>query len=262
MRSENLKLLRSYFQRYTETRPSHPVLIEAACDCSLPTLGLVGLAQEFVIDERENSQVSESTQEIATPAWTRRDEVNFPLLILQQRVNHETIEVAFNLLLLPEPEGRQLGVQVLRELRSLDVAPHAHSQEIVTHIQRMIVVEKDELVLAWALSAIGWQCLPEGTEVLLPYISHRNKSIRHVVADNILMGVNDCSEISQPILDGVVELIQDDCPGVQWAILYEIAEQPALFTSNAEMIKQAALVASFGGTERVNEEARRALLAL
>ena len=262
MRSEFLELLQCYFHKYGESRPSHPVLIEAASDYGMATLDLVKLAQEFVREKREDSQANENSQEIAIPSWTRSSEINFPLLILQQRVNRETIEAAFNLLLLAEPEGRQLGVQILREFQTPDTAPRAHSQEIVNHLQQMLEVEKDELVLAWALSAIGWQCLPEGTRALLPFVGHEDEAIRLVVADNILNGFIVSKEISQPALDGIVRLIQDDCPEVQWSILYDMAEQPELFASSVDVVKQAVLLASGEWAEKVQEQAQRVILAL
>lgn len=262
MGSKPLRLLVSYFESYNEERPSHPVLVRAACDRSISTSFLVGLATKFVVQERSELEAEGDSGKALAPSWLREGEVNFPLLILQQRVDQETIEAALDLLVRKAPEERQLGAQVLREMPSLDSAPQPHSQMVIDHLEKLVQIENDRLVLQWGLSAIGWQCMPEGTTILLSFAKSKDSLVRLVVADNLLMGSKNSGEISLETFNAAMGFIGDECEDVQWSILFEIAEQPSLFASKVGIAKREIGFALVGASEWLAEQANRALLAL
>lgn len=241
------QILKRYKNEYeTNVTPLFPLLYKAAEDTSLPTDFLIKKATEIIREERN------SNEEI----------YNIPLLILQQRTCSEDFETVLLLLKDKDPAVRQLGAQILREYPSLNKAPYPYSPKIITHLIAMIENEKDEEVLSWALSAIGWQCHPDGVEYLLKYIDDERDFIRTVVGDNLTKVYNEDDEIDATIAEALLKLARDVYLDIRWSVFYDIAEYPKLFTTFKNEFKAAAELAKQDPDETVREQAERALKQL
>ena len=233
--------LEAYFQRYQAASPMHSALVEIAKDDSMATADLFQLALK---DVRKAWQQSRSNPPeglpgaILTPSWASPEHVNFPLLLLQQRVDEETLQTALDLLQEEDPACRILAAQVLRELPGLEDAPQPHSAEVLQRLQEAAQVEAEEDVLAWFLAAIGWQRLPASTEFLLRYVKHSVLAIRLIVADNLLMGGSSAQDVTPAWQEGVMTLLRDPDEDVQWSMLYEIAARPKLMAAHRQEIEE------------------------
>lgn len=241
MSSDLVTKLEAHFERYQAARPMHPALVEIAQDDSMATADLFRVALE---DVRKTWKASQSQPPeglpgaILTPSWASPDHVNFPLLILQQRVEEETLQTALHLLQEREPASRILAAQVLRELPGLEDAPQPHSEEVLQRLQEAAQVEAEEEVLAWLLAAIGWQRLPDSTEFLLRYVGHSALAIRLIVADNLLMGGSTPEDVTPAWQEGVMTLLRDPDEDVQWSMLYEVAARPKLMAAHRQEIER------------------------
>lgn len=241
MISDLVTKLNAHFERYQAARPRHPVLVEIAMDESMATADLFRLALEDVRGTWNDNQSELSEDLLSTvlsPSWASPNHVNFPLLILQQRVEEETLQTALNLLQEKDSASRILAAQVLRELPGLENAPQPHSAEVLQRLQEAALVESEQGVLAWFLAAIGWQCLPESTEFLLRYVRHSARAIRLIVADNLLMGGSTPEDVTPAWQEGVLVLLRDSDEDVQWSILYEIAARPKLMAAHRQEIEK------------------------
>ncbi len=176
MTDTQAKILDCYAERYTHAKPSHPVLLEAAQDVQLTTSFLIERATEGVRQERN------SDDHVSKPA----------LLVLQQRANPEVLDSALLLLESKDAAERQLGAMVLRELPGLDSAPYPYSRRVISHLKTLVETEPDEEVLLWALAAIGWQCHPAGTDILLGFVGDKRSSVRRVIGNNLCMAPKFC----------------------------------------------------------------------
>lgn len=240
------KIFEYYTERYTRVRPSHPVLLEAARDERLTTAYLIQRATECVRRERNGDY------HVANPA----------LLVLQQRANREVLNAALLLLESDDPAPRQLAALVLRELPGLDSAPYPYSHEVISHLEMLVKAESDEEVLLWALSAIGWQCHPDGTDILLSFAQDDRASIRRVVGDNLINAFDEDQGIPVAVADALLTFAKDTDSDIRWSVFYDISDFPRLFMSYRDAFIQAAKQAKQDPVEDVREQASKAYNAL
>ncbi len=223
MTDKQAKILHSYIERYTRAKPSHPVLLEAAGDVRLTTSYLVKRATDGVRQERTGKD------HVANPA----------LLVLQQRANPEVLASALLLLESDDAASRQLGAMILRELPGLDSAPYPYSSKVISHLEMLVESESDEEVLLWALAAIGWQCHPAGTDVLLSFVSDERASVRRVIGNNLCMACKEDRKIPAPVAEALLTLAKDEDSDIRRSIFYDIAESPDIFKNYLDAFKQA-----------------------
>lgn len=235
--------LKGYEDEYeAKVTPLFPLLFKAAADNSLPTSFLIKKAAEILREERN------CDEEI----------YNIPLLILQQRTGKEDFENVLFLLENEDPVMRQLGAQILREYPNLNNAPYAYSPQIIKHLIAMIENEKDECTLSWALSAIGWQCHPDGVKYLLTFLDDERDFVRTIVGDNLLNLYDEDDEIDASIAEAYLKLAVDEDYDIRWSVFYDIAENLTLFAPFKDRFIAAAKKEKQDPDERVREQGERA----
>ena len=180
---------------------------------ALSTAELLVLALECVRRERAGDDV----------------EPNPALLALQQRADGEVLEAALACLGNEDPAYRQLGAQLLRGLPGLHAAPYPHSLRAVVALEALAVNELDEEVLGWALAAIGWQKMPEGERVLLRLADDPRRSVRRVVANNLLMAVGPGRGLSAGAAAALCRLAVDEDADIRGSVRYDMDSFPELF---------------------------------
>jgi HEAT repeat protein len=187
----------------------HESLLAQARDPRLTTPALLAQALEAVRQDRESDQY------IHNPA----------LLILQQRVTEEVFVAASALCMRPDPAERQLGVLILREFPGLG-QPKPFAVCAIPVLERLVERETDELVLAFGVSAIGWQQHPQARPLLLRFLHHPDAALRQIVANNL----TNC-DLTNPLPPESVKayehLCQDPDSDVRWyahATLQELVE--------------------------------------
>lgn len=239
-------ILRAHEQRYRDSVPAHPALIEAARDMRLSRKFLVDRALEWV---RARSQADD-------------EPVSLALLVLQQRTDAEGLRAALALLDSQAAARRKLGLMILREFPRLDDAPYPHSAMVVERLTALAAAEPDEDVLGWTLRAISWQCLPAGTDVLLRYRQDQRASIRRVVAWNLLTACERGAAVSPAISAALLELSADPDSDIRWSVFWDVGEFPELFEPYRAEFLRAARRTRADPCEDVREVASRALIAL
>ncbi len=246
MTDTQAEILDGYADRYPHARPKHDVLLDAARDTRLTTPFLIKGAIAHMRRQRDD--------DVDGPC--------FELLVLQQRVNREVLDSALAMLEDTDPAVRQLGTRILRELPGLDAAPYPHSPEALSCLERLVAVERDEEVLCSALAAIGWQCLPAGTDVLLRFTDDERSSVRYVVSNTLHMGSCRDGGVPEAAASALLSLACDPDEDIRWSVFYDVAEYPGLFASHHKEFKKLAHDAMQDPVEKVREEASRAYEAL
>ncbi len=246
MDDKQAEILDYYEKEYDLTKPSHPILLKAALDNRLTTEYLIMRSIECVRQERDDDN------HVANPA----------LLILQQRVDSDVLDSVLLLLKNDDAAARQLGAQVLREFPGLDSAPSPYSHKVIRHLEKMIETELDDEVLLWALSAIGWQCHPDGIDVILRFVDDERTFIRRVVGNNLLMACKGNFDMPPTVAKALLILAKDKDDDIRWSVFYDVAEFSDLFADYRDAFKQAAHSAKQDSAKNVREQANKAYKAI
>jgi hypothetical protein len=188
--------------------------------------------------------------------------ISFALLVLQQRTTSQVLHQAYDLLLDKAPAARQLGTLILREFPSINGTPHQHSVQTIKRLEQMVARETDVTVLCWGLSAIGWQCHPTGTPILLKFKAHEQAAVREVVAENLLKGHVEGEALSVDVATSLLEFIRDSATDIRWAVFWDIAEYPSTFHGWESQFRAAAQLGTMDPDNKVCVVAARALQAL
>jgi hypothetical protein len=133
---------------------------------------------------------------------------------------------------------------------------------VISNLDKLLEIEQDEEVFTWALSAIGWQCHQVGTEVLWRFVDDKRASVRHIVADSLLMAYGADREIPDSVASALLSLAKDTDSDIRWSVFYDLAEFPDLFKAYRDAFKQAAHSAKQDPDRGVREQAGRAYDAL
>jgi hypothetical protein len=236
------ELLSVCWKRKRQPIRSRPVLVKPPADARLTTAYLIGCATRCIRKER------------ASGAYVP----NAALLVLQHRADDEVLEAALRLLRHSDAAARQLGALILREFPGLDLASYSHAHRAIEHLERMIATERDDDVLEWALSAIGWQKHPAATAVLLRFVDDPRASVRYKVANNLYMAFADI-QLPAAVAQVLLRFAQDPDRDIRWSVFYDVAEHPQLFEAHRAAFLAAAQAALRDDDTHVREQARRAV---
>jgi hypothetical protein len=198
--------------KYYEKGITHSATIAASKDERILTFDLIVLAKKTLQQQKNKEEIP-----------------NFALITLHYRNNRNTLNKSINLLQSYDPIDREIGCVILREFPCLNDAPYPQSPTIIKEISKMIEKEDNLDVLLSGLSAIGWQCHPDGKDILLSYLSDPRNAVRLVVADNLLMVNPEESCISEEIFKAYLSFADDTDEDIRWTIFYDISEYPDMF---------------------------------
>jgi hypothetical protein len=226
----------------TYASKTHEDVLKAKNDPLLPTEKLIELCKELIEAEKNEEEYD-----------------NFPLLILHQRANEYTLKKSIQLVQSSNSIDRELGCRILQEFPRLDDAPTQFSVEIIENLKALLLNEKDEDILLWALSAIAWQCHPKGVEILLKMQSDPGEQVRYIVANNLLISNQ---VVSDEIANAFIKFTKDPSEEVSSSVFYDIAEYPKLFTNQRKLFLKAARFAFDDSSQEVKKEALRAYNSL
>jgi hypothetical protein len=188
--------------------------------------------------------------------------INPPLAFLVERTDQEIIEAGFDLLASEVPAKRQLGASILKETPGLQYAPHPHSARLVKTLRLLVAQESDLEVLWNLLSAVGWQLLPEGMDILLSQIEHENCGVRWRVANKLLMLCPESREMPKAMAQAFLRLARDPDEDIRWSVFYDMAEHFQYYHCYQDEFVAAAAHAENDPVAKVRKEARRASEAL
>ncbi|MFC4040557.1 HEAT repeat domain-containing protein [Dactylosporangium siamense] len=107
------------------------------------------------------------------------------LVALHQRPTPEVFETARALTHDSDPERRELGVRVLREVGRDDPAAAALRRDNAPVLRDLLEHEQDLTVLAWVVSAIGYNQVTEALPDLIRLAGHPDDAVRFHVAANL-----------------------------------------------------------------------------
>ncbi|GAB3845815.1 hypothetical protein GCM10027610_062830 [Dactylosporangium cerinum] len=107
------------------------------------------------------------------------------LVALHQRPTPEVFETAWALTRDSDPERRELGVRVLREVGRNDPAAADLRRDNAPVLRDLLAREEDVTVLAWVVSAIGYNLVAEALPDLIRLAGHPDDAVRFHVAANL-----------------------------------------------------------------------------
>ena len=220
--------------------------IRAAADARLRSADLLSLALEETRASRERDG------DAPVPAT----------VVLLERSDDETRRAAHRLLASSDAAERELGARIMREFGPRDVVPRSHADEFLPALERAAGKEQDHGALRAELSAIGWQGLPQGCEVLLRFVTDDRRFIRTAVGDGLCALSAIDGEMRDDVGLALLALAGDPDPWVASSVLYDVAHAPALFQRHHAAFEKTARVALASGDEGLRETARDALQAL
>ena len=104
------------------------------------------------------------------------------LVALHERPTREVFDTAVGLTGSADPQRRQLGVRVLRELGLSRSRYGPLRDETIAHLTRLLHRETDLTVLPWVISALGYRSAHQALTDVLCYAGHPDQAVRFHVA--------------------------------------------------------------------------------
>jgi len=184
------------------------------------------------------------------------------LLVLQQRTGPAELHQALAALQHATPAVRQLGAQILREFPRLDSAPQPWAPRVVRALEQAMDKEPDDEVFRWQLSALAWQCHPEGTPVLLRYRADHRAMVRYVVAGGLLMTLSEDHPLSDEVAEALADFLGDPDAEVVWSVLHDLREFSDLLMPHVGRLLLAARQLLDDPRDEIREIASEAVVAL
>lgn len=147
------------------------------------------------------------------------------LVALQDRPTREVFDAAALMLTSDEPDARELGALILRELGPQDEAGRRpFSSEAVPLLTGRLSEEPDPRVLGWIISALGYNAARESLDELLPFAEHPHWRVRFHVAAALPALVNP-EQIESPAAEALLALFRDDYAETRYYDLYALLEE-------------------------------------
>ncbi|MEU9129601.1 HEAT repeat domain-containing protein [Kitasatospora sp. NPDC048540] len=144
------------------------------------------------------------------------------LVALHRRPTREVFERAAALLGHDEPQERELGARILRELGAPDEdGRRPFGAETVAVVLRELADEPDPWVTHLMLSVIGYHGAREALDLVLSYRDHAAQPVRFAVAA-ALPGLADPDRTEERVVDALLALGRDTDTDVRWYALYAL----------------------------------------
>lgn len=137
------------------------------------------------------------------------------LVALHERRTREVFDAAAALLPSADAVDRELGVLILRELRTGQPAPL-----LVERLHH----ENDAWVLGWVISALGYHGAREALGEVLRFVGHEDSRVRFFVA-SALPGLVDPERVDPRAVAALNVLCRDADADVRYYALYALVEE-------------------------------------
>lgn len=200
----------------------HDNMINASKSPNLKTQDLIEFATAVIKHERE----------------TGDEQGNKALLILQERSTDDVYYCAKELLNSDKPEERQLGATIFRESK-LSQKNSSYHETILNLLYEKSQIEKDEEVLIWIVSAIGWIHTRISNEYLFVFTEHPLAGVRFAVAANWIRSCSADEPFPSEVANVAEKLCKDNNSDVRWysySNLVDISEEWGIDSCNTESI--------------------------
>lgn len=152
-------------------------------------------------------------------ARNRRSQKNPALETLIDSGSLEVFQAAEELCKSSDRNEKLLGIRILRELGRPD---RPFSESIVDTIGGLIRTERDDEILSWEVSALGYQRTPRALPILWPLTSHSGATVREEVATAISKSSSE-SGPDDTSIEALIHLAQDSNTEVRFSSLFELA---------------------------------------
>ncbi|MFJ2739894.1 HEAT repeat domain-containing protein [Streptomyces sp. NPDC087440] len=141
---------------------------------------------------------------------------------LHGRPTREVFDRAAHLLGRDDPDERELGARVLRELGDPDDdGRRPFTEETVAVVLRELEDEPDPWVLSWMISVLGHHRAQQALDLVLAHRAHPEQAMRFAVAA-ALPDLADPDSTEQWVLEALLELATDSSDAVRWYALYAL----------------------------------------
>ncbi|MFD9004787.1 HEAT repeat domain-containing protein [Streptomyces sp. NPDC059582] len=171
------------------------------------------------------------------------------LLALHARPTRYVFERAAQLLACEEPQERELGARVLRELGHCDAeGRRPFTEETIDAVVAEMADEPDPWVLGSMISALGYHHAQETLDLVLGYQAHTAQPVRFAVAA-ALPGLADPEHTQDRAVEALLTLAEDDNEAVRWYALYALFNETAGIT-DAQKVPWATALTERGDTQR------------
>ncbi|MEU7825520.1 HEAT repeat domain-containing protein [Catellatospora sp. NPDC049133] len=147
------------------------------------------------------------------------------LVALHERPTRAVYATAVRLLDDEDPDARELGVRVLRELgRQDDAGRRPFSTQAIPLLVGRLDREQDPYVLQNVISALGYNAAWEALDEVLRFTGHPNRWVRfHVAA--VLPALVDPERIEPKALEALRSLCRDEEADTRYYALYAMVEE-------------------------------------
>lgn len=147
------------------------------------------------------------------------------LVALHQRPTPEVFGAATELIAGTDPADRVFGIRILRELGEADdTGRRPFSDQAVPLLRELLRQEPDARVLAWIISALGYNAARESLPEALRFVEHSEAGVRFAVAA-ALPGLVDPQQIEPEAADAVLTLCRDGDPEIRYYALYALLDE-------------------------------------
>ncbi len=175
-----------------------------------------------------------------------RDEDTVPvcLVALHCRPTRYVFDTAASLLGSGDPIDRQLGARVLRELGPApgdESADRTYKAEATPLLLDLLDAENDPVVVAWAISALGYQPAPQAIPKIASFVRHPDVFVRfHVAA--ALPSLTSGPDGDATVRHALEHLTADDDADVRYYALSGLTEDLHVAADTIDATLRARLV--------------------
>lgn len=174
------------------------------------------------------------------------------LVALHGRPTRQVFERAASLLSREEPEERELGARILRDLGPYDSeGRRPFTAGTIDVILAEMPSEPDPWVLRWMISALGYHHARETLDLVLGYQARPEQPVRFAVAA-ALPSLADPDHTQDRVIEALLRLSEDDHAAVRWYASYALFHETAGVTDEQKILWATALVER-GDAERREE---------
>lgn len=147
------------------------------------------------------------------------------LVALHQRPTPAVFGAATELIASTDPADKVLGIRILRELGEADdTGRRPFSDQAVPLLRELLRQEPDARVLAWIISALGYNAARESLPEVLRFVEHSEAGVRFAVAA-ALPGLVDPQQIEPAAADALLTLCRDGDPEIRYYALYALLDE-------------------------------------
>ncbi len=182
------------------------------------------------------------------------------LVALHERPTRQVFATAVRLLTDDDPDARELGARVLRELGPRDdEGRRPFGAEAIPLLVGRLDQERDPRVLQWVISALGFNCAREALGEVLRFTGHPNRWVRfHVAA--ALPALVDPDRIEPGALEALRTLCGDEEADTRYYALHAMVEE--ISGADPELVTRSLADLLDDPDEQIRELARTHLTAV